>query len=361
MRRPRALLVALAFVVGAGASACASDDVATTPDGGAEFDAAAAIERNATPTPTATPPPSPTPAPTPTPSPEPTPLPSPTPRWPQTQDVRDRLENLLDDGEQRSGNVSASITVAFDDAVVTASNGLDVFPSASLAKSWWVAAAVNARGVDAVSPFVEPIFVLSDNAAAGSIIDLVSIDAINDITAQWGMPDTYLASWTLDKTRVASDRDARGSTNVTTTHDAALFMHALSRGTLLSAEETETVTGWMTLSPDRRDLDPYGSVFVAGLPAALAAATPHKAGWLPPHCCEEGRAEREVLTAAGTIPCRGDETYRSDDTFSLALAAVDGDDYDAEIDWMSAAAASIAELLCPNLEHRYGHDGDGYE
>lgn len=346
MRAPLAL--AFAFALAFGAGACASDDAGANLDHTSEFDAAAAIARNATPTPTPTPPPTVEPTPTATPEPSPTPTPSPTPRWPPPDEVRDRLESLIDESERSSRDVSASITVVFDDAVVTASNGLDVFPSASLAKSWWVAAAVHTSGVEAVSAFVDPIFVSSDNAAAGSIVDLVGVDTINETTASWGMRDTYLASWTLDKARVASDRDARGATNVTTTRDAALFMQALSRGELLGPDETETVTEWMTLSPDRSEADPYGSVFAADLPDAIAASTPHKAGWLPPRCCEEGHAEHEVLTAAGIIPCRGGETYRSDDTFSLALAAVDGNDYDAEIEWMSASAASIAELLCPD-------------
>lgn len=348
------LLSAIALVFGA--IACASDDSVASTAQSAEFNPGPVVERNATPTPTPTA--AATATPTATATPDPTPTATPTPRWPPAYEISDLLDGLIDDVEQKSAGVAASIAVGYDDLVVVATNGLEKTPSASLAKSWWVAAALDEVGVEAVAPFAEAIFAVSDNDAAAEVIDLVGVDVINATTAKWNMRDTYLASWTLTSPRLATDRNRKGTANVTTTLDAARFMRDVVAGDLLGPDETEAMTAWMSLTPDRRDVDPYGSVLVADLPAAIAASAAHKAGWLPPECCDKG-PDHEVLISAGVIPCAPAPVGESEESFSLAVATVDGADYLAQLDWTSEAAASIAGALCPNLERGQRHDGDG--
>src|SRR5690606_14378922 len=69
--------------------------------------------------------------------------------------------------------------------------------SASSPKAIWVAAALDASGIAAVTPYARPIFEQSDNPAAGSAIDLAGgMNAVNAFYAgKAGMTDSAVTRW----------------------------------------------------------------------------------------------------------------------------------------------------------------------
>lgn len=284
-----------------------------------------------TPTPLATATPDPTPTIGPT---------SPAPIWPDVDwdlvtlppTLQEITEQVLD---QDPPDAQLHLTVSRG-YVSAAHNGTAPLPSASAAKAYWVAAAVAAVGVEAVEPYAKAVFTYSDNTAAGSVIDLIGIDAVNDYTADLGMTDTYLASWSYERRRTASDRgiDGMPTANQTTTNDAVTFLRALHSGDALDEAGTAAVLEWMTLSPS--DLDTartgWGGVLVDELGQAQREATAHKAGWLPPGCCS---SIRSVIIALGIIPTDTGPLF-------IALAAKDGTSYRADAAWISRVAATFA-------------------
>lgn len=157
--------------------------------------------------------------------------------------------------------------------------------SASSAKAWWVAAALDGVGIDPVAPYAPSIFTYSDNSASGSVIDLIGPDAVNDW--MWnvaGMTDSALTQWSYDKTRIATNSPrALGSDNYMTSDDAVRFLGKLYRKEILAGARGEQLLAWLTLSPNSGT----GGWLLARLPADEQASGMHKAGWLPPGCCSD--------------------------------------------------------------------------
>lgn len=208
--------------------------------------------------------------------------------------------------------------------------------SASSAKAYWVAAAVNAVGVARVEQFAEAIFMDSDNNAAGQVIDLVGIDAINSYTAAIGMANTFLSSWSYGRTRVASStgQDGNPTFNQTTTADALIFLRKLLSEELFDAYETSTLLSWMLLSPDNLKDPTYGlgGVLTDALEPSVSMKSMHKAGWLPPGCC---RRIENALIAIGIIP------IESNDPLLIAISTHGGSNYGADTTWISTLVSKV--------------------
>jgi beta-lactamase class A len=154
--------------------------------------------------------------------------------------------------------------------------------SASSAKVWWVAAALDAVGVAPVAPYAPSIFKYSDNSASGSVIDLVGPNAVN--TWMWdvaGMANSALTQWNYDKSRVATNSPrAMGGDNYMTSDDAVEFLGRVYRKQII-ADDSQQLLDWLTLSPNTGT----GGWLLARLPAEVQTTGMHKGGWLPPGCC----------------------------------------------------------------------------
>src|SRR6185369_4782753 len=163
--------------------------------------------------------------------------------------------------------------------------GADKHVSASSAKAWWVAAALDGVGIDPVAPYAPAIFTYSDNSASGSVIDLIGPNAVNDwMWSVAGMNDSALTQWSYDKTRIATNSPrALGSDNYMTSDDAVRFLGKLYRKEILADARGEQLLAWLTLSPNSGT----GGWLLARLPADEQASGMHKAGWLPPGCCSD--------------------------------------------------------------------------
>lgn len=232
--------------------------------------------------------------------------------------------------------VAVSVHVDGRTVAMTSEHETSTVASASTAKMYWVVAAVDAVGIEPVAGMAEAVFAYSDNDAAGRVIDLVGIDAINAFTGAIAMDDTYLAGWSFGTTRVASDRAERGDINTTSAVDATRFLDLLVRGELLSPAETEMVLAWMRLAPDTADSTPYGATLVADLDPAIATSVAHKAGWLPPGCCT---SFANVLLAAGAVPLDDGNWY------TIAITTANGGDFDGQGAWISATAEAIDQAI----------------
>ncbi len=155
--------------------------------------------------------------------------------------------------------------------------------SASSAKAWWVAAALDGAGLSAVEPYAQPVFANSDNYASGSVIDLIGINAVNTYTLnQVGMTNTALTQWSFGMTRIATNSPrALGDDNYMTSDDAVRFLAKLAHHDILGDARGAALQAWLTLSPNTGT----GGWLVARLPAEVQDSVEHKAGWLPPGCC----------------------------------------------------------------------------
>lgn len=168
--------------------------------------------------------------------------------------------------------------------------------SASSPKAIWVAAALDKSGIAAVTPVSGAIFEDSDNAAAGTAIDLAGgIDAVNVFyKTKAGMTDSAMAQWSG---RVATNSPRKmGSDNYFTARDALEFLVRLERGTLLAPALTTQLKTWMTTSPRTG----FGGWLGTLLPPAARATMMHKAGWLPPGCCGDD-TEYNTLNEIGLV------------------------------------------------------------
>lgn len=255
---------------------------------------------------------------------------------PTQADLEVLLNELVADIEGQSPGVVASISVSAGqlEAGVAADTS---FVAASVAKLYWTVAAVDAVGLEPVEAHAEAVFGWSDNDAAGLMIDVVGVDAINAYTRGLGLDRTYLSSWAYGKDRYATDRSTRGTNNTTSTGDLVSFLEQLATGQLLNTEATATVLGWMTAAPDRLSAThPYAAALVDALPAISAAFASHKAGWLPSGCCT---LIDNVLTAAGLIP------LADGSTLTIAIAVADGAEYDAQVQWTGEATCRVWVLL----------------
>ncbi|HEX5059252.1 MAG TPA: serine hydrolase [Kofleriaceae bacterium] len=190
--------------------------------------------------------------------------------------------------------------------------------SASSAKAWWVAAALDGAGLAAVAPYANAIFTNSDNSASGSVIDLIGPNAVN--TWMWnvaGMNDSALTHWNYDKTRVATNSPlALGDDNYMTSDDAVRFLGRVYRKEILADERGEQLLEWLTLSPNSGT----GGWLLARLPAEVQDLGMHKGGWLPPGCCSDDG----YYNTANEI---GIVTTRFGRAYAVSILARRGTDY----------------------------------
>lgn len=203
--------------------------------------------------------------------------------------------------------------------------------SASSPKAIWVAAALGKSGVGAVTAYAQPIFRDSDNAAAGSAIDLAGgIDAVNVFYAgKAGMVDSALSQWSG---RVATNSPRKmGSDNYFTAKDAVAFLSRLDGGTLLGATETAQLKTWMTWSPRSG----FGGWLGTLLPAPARASMMHKGGWLPPDCCGDD-GTYNTLNEIGIVEAAPGHRY------AVAILARRGADwYGKQAPWVERASCVI--------------------
>lgn len=189
--------------------------------------------------------------------------------------------------------------------------------SASSAKAWWVAAALDGVGIAPVMPYATPIFASSDNSASGSVIDLIGPDAVN--TWMWdvaGMSSSALTQWSVDKTRIASSSPrAMGSDNYMTSDDAVTFLARLYREEIIGDERGDALLSWLTLSPNSGT----GGWLLARLPADIQDTGMHKGGWLPPGCCSDD-SYYNTANEIGIIETPGG-------AYAISILARRGDDY----------------------------------
>jgi len=204
--------------------------------------------------------------------------------------------------------------------------------SASSPKAIWVAAAIDASGISAVTPYAQPIFANSDNTAAGSAIDLAGgMNAINVYYAsQAGMTDSTVVSWYGGRNATNSPNKMDGD-NYFTAKDAVEFLTRLDRGTLLDAAGTKQLEEWMTWSPRKG----FGGWLGTLLPDAARASMMHKGGWLPPGCCGDDSAYN-TLNEIGVVLTPNGHRY------AVAILARGGDDwYGKQAPWVERASCVI--------------------
>jgi beta-lactamase class A len=247
---------------------------------------------------------------------------------PTGPDLGDAVAWLDAETATRSPGTQLSITIEdLDTGAIFELRGDEKHVSASSAKAWWVAAALDEVGIAPVEPYAGNIFRYSDNSASGSVIDLIGPNAVN--TWMWnvaGMNDSALTQWSYDKTRIATNSPrALGSDNYMTSNDAVRFLSRVYDKQILAGEPGDQLLEWMTLSPNTG----LGGWIPARLPDDVAMTAMHKAGWLPPGCCSDDSYYNTsndigiVKTADGRA-------------FAIAILARRGTDY--------AAQTSLVEL-----------------
>ena len=255
-----------------------------------------------------------------------------------------RLDSLLEElvlDIDPDGVGTVAISVAWGDQVASINGGRPV-DSASAAKVYWAGAAL-AAGADpeALEPDALAVFRTSDNHAAGVLIDAAGgVDAVNQFTHDEGLSATSLSAWSYGTQRHASDRAERGLDNMTSTDDLVRFATALVAGDVLDDDGRRSLLAWMRATPD--DLESSAGVdglLTDRLPAFVAAATAHKAGWLSPGCCTR---IQHVVVAVGIIP------LGTGDQLRIAVAAQDTPDFDRSVDWVGHAACRVWAAI----EHR---------
>ena len=231
------------------------------------------------------------------------------------------------------------------------SRGDALYVSASSAKAWWVAAALDGAGVAAVEPYADPIFVNSDNGATGEVIDLVGPDAVNvyiwDVVGM-GRQSTALTQWNFNATREATNSPRlMGSDNYTTADDAVLFLSRLQAGAVLDPAASAALLDWMTLAPRTGT----GGWLSARLPAEPQASARHKGGWLPPGCCSS-EERYNTLNDVGLV-----DTGRG--TYAVAILTHAGDDwYGRQAPYVELASCEIYKVVANIPELDCARDGD---
>ena len=272
-------------------------------------------------------------------------------------EMANRLASLLDELARLAGEwdpaARASLAVVTPDGTLYGFNESRRHISASAVKPIWTAAAIDLAGLAAVAPLAPAALVQSDNFAAGEIIDLIGIDAVNDWSAEAaGTTGTHLAAWYFGTDRVAqSVIDGGSRANLTTVGDLALFYAGLRRGDLLDPDGFAALEDWLRATD--RGATPAGSVtgaLLARLPGEAATAAIHKAGWLPPYCCS---AEVRLMLDAGVIPLPGGSW------FAVAAVSDRGDFCNLSVRWVSLASCRVFALLAEDPEHDCDRPGDG--
>ena len=259
------------------------------------------------------------------------------------------LERLEAELAWRSPGTSAALAVAHLDSGARASvRGDALFVSASSAKAWWVAAALDGVGVAEVQPHAGPVFGASDNGATGAVIDLVGPDAVNEYIWRLGMDRTALTRWNYQAVREATNSPRlMGNDNYTTADDAVRFLEALAAGEALGVEETAALRDWMTLSPRAG----FGGWLGSRLPAAAQGEAEHKAGWLPPGCCSND-AYYNTLNEVGIV-----DTPRG--SYAVAILLHGGQDwYGRQVPYAELASCEIYKVVADDPAIDCAREGD---
>ncbi len=231
------------------------------------------------------------------------------------------------------------------------SRGGELYVSASSAKAWWVAAALDGVGVAAVEPYADPIFIDSDNGATGEVIDLIGPDAVNvyiwDVVGM-GRNSTALTQWNFNATREAANSPRlMGSDNYTTADDSIVFLAGLQAGAVLDAAATSALLDWMTRAPRSGT----GGWLPARLPAEPQTGARHKGGWLPPGCCSS-EERYNTLNEIGLV-----DTPRG--TYAVAILSHAGDDwYGRQAPYVELASCEIFKTVAGAADLDCARAGD---
>ena len=263
------------------------------------------------------------------------------------RDLRTAMEHLeaaiatqVSKSSDQTGGADVSIAVGWHETLIEQNNvgGPLIVNSASTAKAYWTVAAVRAAGADAVELWAEPTFRWSDNDATARIIDFVGLDGINLWAADSGLQNTYAASWPGSVSRYASDAPTQGYTNTTTTTDAVRFLSTLANNRLLAESETDRVLEWMRLSPNTMDpASDWSGMLPSRLPPEVAARTAHKAGWLPPGCCD---ALDNLLIDIGLVPIPA-----TNDQLAIAVIATNGSNFAGQAEWIADTTRALFDAV----------------
>jgi beta-lactamase class A len=242
-------------------------------------------------------------------------------RPPGTSDVCSVPSGHLQDVIDRLGDECATLSpgtscgLAVRDLVTgeaASHRGTVPFEAASTVKAVWVALALYDVGPAPIEPYADPVFVDSDNVAAGRVIDLLSSpDRIN--TFMWHdarMPDSGFCRWNTDRVRESPlcETDLAGGANYLAADDAVRFLGAVWDRSLIGSASSQQLLDWMLLSPRAG----YGGWIGTQLPAAARDSIHHKAGWYPPYTSHE----------IGIVEIPGGHPY----AVALLLARSDGSD-----------------------------------
>ena len=255
------------------------------------------------------------------------------------------LERLVQTARDWDGRAETAVAVILSDGSRHGVAADQRVSSASAVKPLWAAAAIHTAGLEKVVPLWHRALVLSDNHAAGALIDLAGgVDAVNGWVGEVaGLELTHLSSWSFGRTRVS--HLGRGPTR-TTVGELAQFYTLLHQGRLLGAAETEQLKDWLRQTPRRRTY--VDGALLERLPESTAAAALHKTGWLPPGW---GPDLRVVIDAGLVLVPDGD-------WFAMALSSGNGAHYDRSIAWVELAACRIYTLVADDLDHDCRRSGD---
>jgi len=229
------------------------------------------------------------------------------------------VDRLHDEAREFFGGDYWSLSVIrLSDGHLAAANGDQWHVSLSAAKAIWVAVAMRDIGADAVEPFVQPIFELSDNEDASKVIALLipeendgwkyheGADAINVAMWDWGLNDSYLYGWFGPQGQTYGWHLTSNwklnwperpivrvwyTSNFTSTSDLADFWAMAGRGELLDEADTAQFLEWARM-PRNED----SGMITPRLPAAVAENVAHKAGWNLAHT---RRIDGGVVTTPG--------------------------------------------------------------
>ncbi len=269
------------------------------------------------------------------------------------ESLADLLDELVRVAADWNPTGRASIAVVTADGVLHGVNENRPHVSASAVKALWTAAAIDQAGTSAVAPLAHATLAQSDNYAAGSVIDLIGIDAVNTWTRDIaGLAGTQVASWSYGKRRFSQSAiDGGGYANLTTAADLARFYALLHGNELLGADGTVALLGWLRDTPrgSGSSATIAGALLSRLLPTVAAEAT-HKAGWLPPNCCSN---DHRLIIDAGGI------ALPSGDWFGIAAVADGGQDYNLSVRWVAYAACRVYVMLARDDDHSCKRAGDG--
>lgn len=265
-------------------------------------------------------------------------------------EIQAALDRLQSEASWRTPGSEVALAVQhLASGARASSRGGELYVSASSAKAWWVAAALDGVGVAAVEPYADPIFVSSDNGATGEVIDLIGPDAVNvylwDVV---GMSSTALTQWNYNATREASNSPRlMGSDNYATADDAVRFLAGLQAGAILDQAASAALLDWMTLAPRTGT----GGWLTARLPAEPQASARHKGGWLPPGCCSS-EERYNTLNEVGLV-----DTPRG--TYAIAIFTHAGDDwYGRQAPYVELTSCEVYKVVASAADLDCARDGD---